>query len=347
MDIINQIVIHKAYGEGKIIDIDNRNYLTIQFQQGEKKFLYPTSFQGYLLAKDPKFDAIIQNELALLEEKKKVDEEIIQKTAEILRVIERPQNTHMQKPKKVKGYPRANIAFKCNYCDGGQSDTHVGFNGVCSDDAIHYNIKIAKRTWCCSEKCACGLYLNGEIIRKELDELCSGDGYVCYESQMLRDWKALAGIVQTGENKNQPMKLNQVQANSLCILTTRDPNSVETDRYIFAVFLVDENYEGDNREEGYVTTNSKFKINLTPTEAHSMLFWDFHANENHPDVAAWNTGLHRYFNDEQAVQILRDIAKLKQGTSDEQLAVEFLNHFVKINQVDLEGVAAKNGALQR
>lgn len=349
MDIINQIVIHKTFGGGKIISLDNRDHLTIQFQEGEKIFQSPTAFQGYLMAKDAKFGAIIQNELDLLKEKNKAEEEKIQKIAEnkSLRVIEGSQNTHTQKPKKAKVYPRSNIAFKCNYCDGGQSDTNVGFNGVCSDETIHYNIKIAKRIWCSSEECACGQYLNGEITRKELDELCSADRYVCYESQMLRDWKALAGGVQTGENKGRPMKLKKVQSNSLCVLTTRDPNSDEKDRYVFAVFLVDESYEGDNREEGYVTTKSKLKIKLTPDETHAMLFWDFHANEKQSEVPAWGSGLHRYFEDEQAVQILRDIVKLKKGTSDEHLAEEFLNYFVKINQVDLESVAEKNGALQR
>ena len=75
-----------------------------------------------------------------------------------------------------------------------------------------------------------------------------------------------------------------MQRNSLCVLTTRNPGSCESDRYIFGVFLVDETYEGDGKDEGYVTTNSKYKIKLSPKEAESMLFWNYHSNSNNPKV---------------------------------------------------------------
>lgn len=338
MDLIGQIVIHNSFGEGKIIKQQD-NYLIIQFTQGEKRFLYPTSFINFLKAKDEEINIQIQKEIEVLKQKNRMKEEY-QKVNEI-------QKQTLTNVRKKKVYPRANIAFKCNFCDGGQSEHQVGFNGVCSDAVIYNNIEIEKRTWCCSEECACTQYLNGEISRNKLDFLCTNDGFVCYESQMLRDWKALAGIVQSGENKGQPMKLNQVQANSLCVLTTRDPSSTENERYIFAVFLVDETYEGDNREEGYVTTSTKYKIMLSPKEAHSMLFWDYHANDNQPEIAVWSSGLHRYFNDEEATQILKDISKIKQGTPDKELADEFLNHFIKINNVDIENLPERNGTLHR
>ena len=102
-----------------------------------------------------------------------------------------------------------------------------------------------------------------------------------------------------------------MQPNSLCVLTTRNPNSEEENRYIFAVFLVDETYEGDNQEEGYVTTNSPYKIMLGPKEAGSMLFGSYHANDNKAETAARSSGLHRYFDDTEAVQILRDIVEIK------------------------------------
>lgn len=92
---------------------------------------------------------------------------------------------------------------------------------------------------------------------------------------MLREWKAMAGIVQKGDRAGQPMRLNKVQNNSLCVLTTRLPNSSERDRFIFGVFLVDENYEGDNFEEGYVSTKSKYKIKLSPKEAEKKCYSGF------------------------------------------------------------------------
>ena len=344
MNLVGETVIHKAFGEGEIID-HATNYLTIKFEQGEKKFVYPDAFNGFLRITNADKQILIENKLVEIKYEKA--RQLVEKER-LAQLQQSEQIISVDKHKsKVKVYPRANIAFKCNYCDGGQSDKQIGFHGVCSDELIHNNIEVEKRTWCCSDESACRKYLCDEIDRKELDELCQDDGYVCYESQMLRDWKALAGIVQTGENKGQPMKLNQVQANSLCVLTTRDPTTSENERYIFAVFLVDETYEGDNKDEGYVTTHSEYKIKLSPDEAHNMLFWKYHANDNQPEVAVWSSGLHRYLEDEQAAQILRDIAKTKEGTNDQELAEKFYLHFCQINRVDEDNLPNANGALCR
>ena len=52
------------------------------------------------------------------------------------------------------------------------------------------------------------------------------------------------------------MRLLKVQKNSLAVLTTREPNAASDEsRFVFAVFLVDESYEGDNRDAGYIAKN--------------------------------------------------------------------------------------------
>lgn len=344
MNLINMKVKHKVFGEGTIINKEN-SYITIKFSNEEKKFIYPNAFDGYLTADNIDINNKIKDEIEIIkrqEEEKKKKLAMKEKEEKMVSL-----NNEKDLRVRTKIYPRANIAFKCNYCDGGKSDVQVGFNGVCSDEMIKNNIEIEKRTWCCSEDCECGDYLVGRITRAELDSIHNEGGYVCYESQMLREWKALAGIVQRGERIGQPMKLNRVQNNSLCVLTTRLPNSAEKDRFIFGVFLVDETYEGDNSEEGYVSTKSKYKIKLTPEEARKMLFWDYHANDNQPEVPVWSSGLHRYFEDEQAIQILKDITLLKKGTGDENLANEFLIYFSKTNNIDIDLVPEKNGALKR
>ncbi len=344
MDLINMKVSHKIFGDGIIIAKKN-SYITVKFCNDEKKFIYPNAFDGYLTTEDTDINNKIKGEIEAikrLEDEKK--QETSRKEKENLKIVS-PKDEKIER--KIKVYPRENIAFKCNYCDGGKSNKEMGFNGVCSDEIIKNNIEIEQRTWCSSEECDCLSYLKGEISRFELDSIHNDGRYVCYESQMLREWKAMAGIVQKGDRAGQPMRLNKVQNNSLCVLTTRLPNSSERDRFIFGVFLVDENYEGDNFEEGYVSTKSKYKIKLSPKEAEKMLFWAYHANENQPEVARWSSGLHRYFEDEQAIQILRDLALLKKGTEDEELAEEFLLYFSKINNIDINSVSEKNGALIR
>lgn len=344
-NIIGQIVLHKAFGKGEICDFTD-NIIKISFQTGERDFVFPDAFELYLKATDENFHNYVKTlieEKKIQEEKEKVEKERIERENALIN--SKINKTSAKKNKKKKEIPRENIAFKCNFCDGGKSDEQVGYASACSDDIIYNNIVIENKTWCRSLKCPCFQYNNNEITRKDLDSYCNDGGFVCYESQMLREWKAYAGIVQSGERKGEPMKLNKVQCNSLCVLTTRDPQMVESERYIFAVFLVDETYSGDERDEGYVGTRSKYKIKLSPKECKSMLFWKYHKNGNSPKKSAWNSGLHRYFDDEMAAQILIDIVNIKKGTKDEVLASEFLKYFCEINEIDINKVKNPSGAL--
>ena len=335
MDIKDQKVTHKTFGTG-IVTMQTDSLVTISFDAGEKKFQYPTAFNRFLTLCDPSAQESVVGEIKSAEQEKAA---LLAKQLLVPREV-----TPISRKKKTRA-TRPNIAFKCNYCDGGKSSSSIGFNGICSERIIRYNIDVEQRTWCCSEDCACFNYLCGDLSRDELEAELEDGGFVCYESQMLRDWKAMAGVVQRGERKGQPMRLMNVQPSSLCVLTTREPDSTEAERIIFAVFLVDDTYDGDDHEEGFVSTQSKFKLSLSQKEAEKMLFWRYHANENKPEKEAWSSGLHRYLTDIQAVQILRDIAELKKNTKDAELAAEFLETFSKIVGVDVGDAGEPNGVL--
>jgi hypothetical protein len=340
MNIVGQAVNHKKFGTGTVLNLEN-NCIVVSFSVGEKSFQFPSAFGSFLIAEDKELSAYI--EILRIEKEQLEAEAEAKKAEEVSKLIIIDRESSL----KYKKMARANIAFKCNFCDGGKSDKQVGFDGVCSDSIVNNNIAVEHRTWCNSDDSACLEYYNGRISREELDQKCNDGGFVCYESQMLRDWKALAGIVQNGERKGEPMKLHQVQRNSLCVLTTRNPSSCENERYIFGVFLVDDTYEGDGNDEGYVSTTSKYKLKLSPKEAQKMLFWNYHANINNPETPAWNSGLHRYYQDDVAVQILRDIVEIKKATDDYILAKEFLDYFCEINRVDISEGDLPNGALKR
>ena len=178
-----------------------------------------------------------------------------------------------------------------------------------------------------------------------MDSWCEDDGFVCYESQMLREWAAYAGAVQQGPRRGEPLKMKKIQRNSLCILTTRFPETQEEDRLIFGVFLVDELEEGDELSEGFVKTNSKFKIELTPKEAKVMNFWNYYANGENPEKPRWGQGLFRYLDDEIAAQILRDIVEIKTSKKDKAFAEEFFEHYCQVNNIALDAIGEPEGAL--
>lgn len=89
--------------------------------------------------------------------------------------------------------------------------------------------------------------INEEICKFYEETKSEFSKSVCYESQMLEIWNAGAGITQNGDEKGKPMSLRNVKANSLSLLTSKLPYAEDKERFIFAVFLIDENYEGDNR----------------------------------------------------------------------------------------------------
>lgn len=335
MDIIGQEVLHKTMGMGTVARVENGRVF-VQFKDKEVKFEYPTVFKQFLSLVDSKAAASMAEEIALAKEKK---------FAEFTAKLSAPKEVDIKKIKKYNRAQKPNIAFKCAYCNGGIKENGIGFYGVCSDDIIYNNIVVEHKPWCSSEDCPCMQFMGGEITRQELEDIVADGGLVCYESQMFHEWKAMAGVYQNGERKGQPMRLSNVSANSLCVLTTRLPDTKEEDRVIFAVFLVDETYDGDDLDEGYVTTKSKYKIKLTTEQARKMPFWRYHANENRSEVAAWSSGLHRYITDVEAVQILRDIVKIKTGTKEEALVKEFYDVFCEITKINGERLSMPTGAL--
>jgi hypothetical protein len=329
--MIGAVVTHKIWGIGTVIE-QTASTITVCFDIGSKKFEFPSAFDNHLVTED----SVLLTEIS---EKKKTIE--AKKQSMIIQTIRSGFPKPEKKRKITRSVERSNVAFKCNYCDGGSSDICVGFKGVCSDEMIHYNIENAKHIWCGSDS-PCRKYLDGEISRSELEVV-----YNCYESKMLTEWKTGAGIVQNGVDKGKPMKLLKVQNNSLCILTTRLPNTADDARFIFAVFLVDESYEGDGREEGYVTNHSKWRIELTPDEAQKMLFWNYYVNKNKPDKIVFGSGLHRYLDDIQAAQILRDIVVVKEGKENRKLAEDFFHHFCMVVGLEENDIPPCAGALKR
>ena len=138
MKIVNHEVKHKTFGKGIIIAQDNA-ILTVRFSSVEKRFQYPEAFRTFLQFSEDTLNIAIQEEICQLDRAKR-DAIIAQSSTP--QAITKPQALKRSRDE------RPNIAFKCNYCDGGASDKSVGFNGVCSDAVIYNNIDVEHRTWC-------------------------------------------------------------------------------------------------------------------------------------------------------------------------------------------------------
>lgn len=336
MELLGLKVKHKVHGIGTIIKKDGK-YITVEFNSKTSEWVYPDSFEKTLVAEDMDIQTEI---LKIINDAKAETEKKRQAALEEATALAEEQRIKYATSSKVE---RQNVAFKCTYCDGGKSKKRIGFFGPCSVENIKNNVLVDKYEWC-SKRSKCKKFLEGKLSYSDIEtefKNCE----LCYESVMLQKWKAEAGIVGTGKNKGKPMRMEKVQKNSLAVLTTRLPNSSEENRFVFAVFLVDEAYDGDNRAAGYVTTNSKWKIELTPEEASKILFWNYYRCPNAPDVLRFGSGLHRYLSDEQAAQILRDIAEVKTDIKEKEFAKEFFTEFCKKVKINFDTLPSKAGAL--
>lgn len=222
---------------------------------------------------------------------------------------------------------KGNIAFKCNYNDGGRSKDSYGFDGVCSNAIIKYNIEKRKYEWCTNPACQCFRFYKKRINRDQLEAYYRENGSVCYESAMMTDWAAGAGINHHGAKAGEPRTIKNAEVGDIGVLTTVLPNMPEEDRRIFAVFRIGEVFEGGDETEGYVVADTKYRIALTPRETFDLKFWDYYSNQSDANKCRWSSGLFRYLEDKQVAQMLRQLARIKSGTHDSELAANLFESF--------------------
>ncbi len=165
------------------------------------------------------------------------------------------------------------------------------------------------------------------------------------EDKVFEDWKVFTGKIKSGENKGLPRKLGRMSGNSACLLTKRDDSVKEEERQILGVFMANDSFDGKNLEDGYITADPKYRINLSDEESKKLLFWNYYMDEKSNDKIIWNSGRQRYFDNILMAQILRDIVILKENSEHEKEVQDFFNHFCKINYINKEKLPKANGAL--
>lgn len=364
MYLIGEKVSSVKYGVGKIINIEG-GYMTIQFPEKVRTFKYPDAFRKYItLVNNSLQTEMFAIATATVEEKEKnLQREKDKSLKEVMQSVKSDKAAAQKgSPGKRTGvvakaggavsseekrYSSKNIAFKCTYNDGGVEENGIGFIKICSDDLIG---KYAKKEgiWCSNWECPCKDYYDGKISRRELDAIHERGNMVCYECVMLIDWIAQAGTHRPSRHREEiSLKIKNAFKNSLGILTTRVPNSKEKDRFIFAIFIIKDFFEGDEYTPGYVSAHPKYRLMFTLEEGRKMPFWKYHSNKKQPSRPLWATGLFRYIPEDEGVQILRDAAKIKKGSKDELLANDFLRFYCHENRLDSDQIGEAQGALTR
>lgn len=350
MDLLNCSVIHnKKFGKGVVVAQEGE-IIFVKFSVNEIRFVVPDAFVSFLRCEDEALQQALEEEFnKKVEEKEKrletEQEEKRKKEEERARLAIQETN----RVRVVKGDRHAhenNLAFKCNYCDGGCSSHCVGYKGVCSDEQITYNIEKKKRAWCCDKEGSyCYKYYNGDITREQLEEHHKTIP-VCYESKMLIEWRADAGQDRNGIRGAKTRRISNASNNSLAILTTELPSEEGgKERVIFGVFITGEVDEGDDIQEGYVKALGGYHVELTPSESKQMKFWHYYKNPNKKDSVQWGMGLYRYVKDTTCARILLDILNIKTDIAEKEKIQEMLEYYCRVKNIDVNNIPSADGAI--
>ena len=277
MNLINKEITHKVFGNGNIVE-QNDSVITVNFNDGIKKFVYPDAFETFISLNDQDTAKNLQKIIA----EKEIERQALEK--KLKEEIEQ-QVLEQQRRDKIKNLK------------------------------IHESSQIV-------------LWLDEE------------------EQQVVfNDWQVSSGKVQNGANQGQPNKVARLRPNSACLLTARDSDQPETERRILGLYMVTESFVGDELNDGMIPAHAEFRIKLSEQEAATMYFWNYYVNKNFPHRMTWNSGKFRYFDNVWTAQILKDIIASSSDKENIEQAERFLEYFCEMNQLDINNIPDKSGAL--
>ena len=212
-----------------------------------------------------------------------------------------------------------NVAFKVTYNDN-------NWQGICSNKIASYNFKT--RIWC-KKQSITKYNCQSDFWKKiKLDK----NTFPCFDSVSLlnNEPSFYAGHYHGKEHSNEPIRSLYIKPNKIAIFTSRNPEDPESQRFIFFIGIIndvktfiDKNGNQFNTYHCEPETGIIFK-NIYPK------YWDFYSNRNNPNRFAWNTGLFRYWSDEQVKNLLEWVSSKRRYTKKNNKKAEFLlKHFFK------------------
>lgn len=163
--------------------------------------------------------------------------------------------------------------------------------------------------------------------------------------RVFSEWKVSTGKIKSGKNEGKPNKPARLNPNSTCLLTVREKDKPEKERYIIGIYMVNEDFVGKQCDDGFIPAHNKYRIRLSQEKRVKMPFWKYYINEKYPQNITWNSGKYRYFDNICTAQILKDLIDLNGNSEEVDLLKEFLKYFCDINKLNINDIPAPNGAL--
>jgi hypothetical protein len=204
-----------------------------------------------------------------------------------------------------------NLAFRCRYCDGGQTGRSLGFRGICSQACYYMNVVDNQDAWCSGPDNRCQA-LRPEAFAQDVNRCC--------ESHLLSDWNCIAGF-RYKDSQKIPVRLVGDHSGAIALATTVLPRESEANRRIFAIFLIGSQSEQDGSTS--FTADAKLRVELLSDEP--LHFWKFFPGKGPAEDYRWGSEPCRPVSQEIMVQILQKAARLIKDTDRRIIAERLLS----------------------
>lgn len=106
MNLINEKITHKVFGKGSIVDHDD-SFITVDFSEDTKKFVYPDAFGEFITLKDGEMAKSLQKILVKREKKEKA----LEKEREIEREKRAKEQRRRERIENLKIHESSQIVF--------------------------------------------------------------------------------------------------------------------------------------------------------------------------------------------------------------------------------------------
>ena len=252
IELLNQAVKHKVYGAGVITDAAG-NYITVQFDSKVARFLYPDSFEKFIMVADTSMQAAILDEISGL---KKVAEVQRQAAADAAQTAEEHRVAERQALQTIKKRKNIEDGFRPDY-----NVKHLAKQPILTYQQVEeqFGIKIT----------GFGRGINKTdltvILVSSIDKKKSG--FVYHDH-----WTTDGDYIYSGEGKTGDQKMTsgnkaivdaEAEGKRIHLFVKFSPQEY----YYQGIFsLVDYTYEDDKDESGNQRKEYKFRLRKLPKE---------------------------------------------------------------------------------
>lgn len=147
---------------------------------------------------------------------------------------------------------------------------------------------------------------------------------------VLEDWTIYTGSNLSGISKGKPRVPKNLNINSACLLTSKSKTEDESKRCIVGLFMIDEDFIGENCLDGNIPAHYKYRINWTK-EAEQLLFWNYFAEDSR--LEKWGSADMKYLPSPVIKTILEDMIELSGSTETKEEIKEFHDYFCQMNHL--------------